>query len=86
MSSYFTSETKEDIWFTLQIFGGLALFLGLLLGVYLIISSIPTSDEKISDEIETMSCKDLRIFLLTHNAWNTGFSKAERLFKYTPCE
>ena len=86
MSRYFTSEKKEDIWLALQIFGGLTLFIGLLVGIGLVITSISEGGKKINEKIEVMSCDELREFLLTHGNLQTGFSKAERQFKYRPCE
>lgn len=86
MVRYFTSERKEEIWLTLQIFGALALFIGLLVGVAVVMSSMADSGNKIDEEIEAMSCDELRQFLLDHGSFSIGFSKAERLFKYRPCE
>ena len=84
--TYLSEETKESIWNWLQILGCLGLFLGLLAGGVLFLVGLAESDKKIHEEIETMSCDELRQFLLEHGPFQTGFSKAERLFKYRPCE
>ena len=43
-------------------------------------------DDETYKKIEQMSCNELREFILSHGNLAIGFERAEKEFKYRPCD
>lgn len=84
--TYLTSDRKESIWNWLQLIGILGFLVALFGGLFLFMQGFGDAQNKQYNEIENMSCDELREFILTHGNLALGFQKAEKEFKYRPCE